>query len=96
MREPASNSCVIEFIGAGGVVLSRVQDPRAQYLIESRDRYVRVRIRDGQGAFAWTQPVMLANPPVEKVSRLMADRILRSAGREAKNFLAQLSYSAGR
>ena len=23
-------------------------------------------VRDGQGAFAWTQPVMLANPPVEK------------------------------
>jgi predicted metal-dependent phosphoesterase TrpH len=66
VREPAPSGCVIEFVGAGGVILSRVEATRAQYVIKSSDRYVRVRIRDGQGNFAWTQPVMLPNPPVQK------------------------------
>ena len=66
VRESASNSYVIEFIGAGGVVLSRARGTQARYLISGSDRYVRVRIRDDKGAFAWTQPVFIANAPAGK------------------------------
>jgi hypothetical protein len=46
-----------EFIGARGQVLAAVPGPSARYAIKGTEGYVRARITDSSGRFAWTQPV---------------------------------------
>ena len=48
----------IQFIGAGGRVLSEVAGPVATYDIKGNEGYVRARVLESNGRMAWTQPVM--------------------------------------
>jgi len=50
---------VVEFIGRGGKVLSKVQGPDASYRLTGKEGYVRARISDSNGFRAWTQPVFV-------------------------------------
>lgn len=54
----AASPCTIEFVGAGGVVLRRIEGARARIeLAEVAGPYVRARVRAPGGATAWTQPL---------------------------------------
>jgi hypothetical protein len=50
----------IEFIGKGGAVLDTATDSPAEYRIRGTEGYVRAKITDSNGHFAWTQPVVVA------------------------------------
>ena len=50
----------IQFIGAGGKVLSEVAGPVAAYDVKGSEGYVRARVLESNGRMAWTQPVMIA------------------------------------
>ncbi len=52
----------IDFIGDGGRVLKTVDGPTATYERTGREPYVRAKIHESNGAFAWTQPVMTRRP----------------------------------
>ena len=47
----------IQFIGEHGAVLKEVSGPSATYARTGRERYVRAKIIESNGALAWTQPV---------------------------------------
>jgi len=47
----------IQFIGAGGRVLSEVDDSNATYAVRGDEGYVRVKVLESNGLMAWTQPV---------------------------------------
>ena len=49
----------IQFIGAGGRVLSEVAGPVAGYDIKGNEGYVRARVLESNGRMGWTQPVMI-------------------------------------
>ena len=49
----------IQFIGAGGRVLSEVAGPVAAYDIKGDEGYVRARVLESNGRVAWMQPVIL-------------------------------------
>lgn len=49
----------IQFIGSGGKVLQESLEPDATYKIKGDEGYVRVKIYESNGKFAWTQPVFL-------------------------------------
>ena len=50
---------VFELIGPGGAIVETVTGDRASFDLSSRTGYVRAVIRNGSGARAWTQPVVL-------------------------------------
>ena len=50
----------IQFIGAGGRVLSEVAGPVGAYDIKGNEGYVRARVLESNGQIAWAQPVMLS------------------------------------
>lgn len=49
----------IEFVGRGGECLARTIGLEASYAFRGDERYVRVRLADTAGCFAFTQPVFL-------------------------------------
>ena len=55
----AHERVVTEFIGAGGEVLDRQVGTDATYRFTGRETYVRARLADTGGCFAFTQPVFL-------------------------------------
>ncbi len=57
IREQPSRTYRVQFIGQSGRVLQEATSACASYVFKSDDVYVRVRIGDSSGAFAWTQPV---------------------------------------
>ncbi len=58
----------IQFIGAGGRLLSEVPDASAVYTFTGREGYVRAKVIDSNGRIAWVQPVMV--PRVSPAARL--------------------------
>lgn len=49
----------IRFIGSGGKMLHESFEPNAVYKIKGSEGYVRVKVLESNGKFAWTQPLML-------------------------------------
>ena len=49
----------IQFIGAGGKLLSEVAAASATYSFTSTEGYVRARVLESNGMVAWTQPVLV-------------------------------------
>lgn len=47
----------IQFIGEGGTVLQETPDRSATYTFTGRERYVRAKVIESNGAIAWCQPV---------------------------------------
>ena len=56
---PATSKYRIQFIGAGGRVLSEVAGPSPAYDIKGNEGYVRARVLESNGHMAWTQPVLI-------------------------------------
>ena len=46
----------IQFIGEGGIVLHESHDSAAAYTLTGRERYVRAKVIESNGAIAWCQP----------------------------------------
>jgi hypothetical protein len=68
VKPEASSKYKIQFIGAGGRVLSEVGDVAASYTFTGGEGYVRARVLESNGRIAWCQPVMaptkaVANSP---------------------------------
>ena len=57
------NRYTTTFIGAGGRVLARTADVNPAYTIQGSEKYVRARIQDSTGHYAWTQPVFVQDIP---------------------------------
>ena len=49
----------IQFIGKQGRILREVAEPAATYTIVGNEGYVRARVLESNGRFAWIQPVMV-------------------------------------
>jgi hypothetical protein len=49
----------IQFIGRGGAILREVTDPTATYTFTGSEGYVRAKVIDSNGRFAWVQPVQV-------------------------------------
>ena len=47
----------VEFIGAGGILLSTQTESVATYRLSGSEVYVRARVTDSFGSHAWIQPV---------------------------------------
>jgi hypothetical protein len=54
----------IQFIGRQGRVLREVAEPTATYTIIGDEGYVRARVVESNGRYAWTQPVMIQRSSV--------------------------------
>jgi len=52
---------VTEFVGDGGKVLLRTGGNPAVYELSGSPRYIRARVKDSAGHFAWTQPAFVIN-----------------------------------
>jgi hypothetical protein len=61
VRATAWSRYRVQFIGAGGRLLSEVADSTAAYTIRGDEGYVRARVIESNGQFAWTQPVPAGN-----------------------------------
>lgn len=59
MQTRSDEKFITTFIGAGGGVLACVETNPARYEIRGDEQYVRAKIADSNGNFAWVQPVML-------------------------------------
>lgn len=57
----ASSKYRVQFIGRDGRVLTEVPDASATYSFTGSERYVRAKVIESNGRFAWIQPVMV-NP----------------------------------
>jgi hypothetical protein len=57
VRATTWSKYVIQFIGAGGRVLTQSTDSSATYTFKGDERYVRAKIVESNGQIAWTQPV---------------------------------------
>jgi hypothetical protein len=64
IRDQPSRTYRVQFIGQNGRVLREVTSTCASYTFGKNDLYVRVRIEDSTGAFAWTQSVFRNDPPL--------------------------------
>ena len=49
----------VQFIGRGGKVLKDESGNSASYDVQGNEQYVRAKVTDSNGKFAWTQPVMV-------------------------------------
>jgi hypothetical protein len=57
IKETKFSKYVVQFIGAGGKVLKEMATNPAVYDIQGNEQYVRVKVIESNGRFAWTQPV---------------------------------------
>jgi hypothetical protein len=71
----SSNGEYIEFIGAGGKVLSAIPAAAGEYIFDGSERYVRARVT-GPAGKAWTQPVFLPRFSQDP----FADRVVDGGG----------------
>ena len=62
IKEERTSKYRVQFIGSGGRVLSEALKSPAIYTIKGNEGYVRAKIIESNGKFAWTQPVMIAKP----------------------------------
>jgi hypothetical protein len=60
VRATAYSKYRIQFIGEGGAVLAEVADTAAAYTFSGRERYVRAKVIESNGAVAWCQPAFPA------------------------------------
>ena len=51
----------IQFIGEGGALLQETLDSSATYAFNGRERYVRAKVLESNGAVAWCQPAFPAD-----------------------------------
>ena len=58
-EQPATSKYVTQFIGQGGKVLKEVTTNPATYTFKGDETYVRAKVIESNGKFAWTQPVFL-------------------------------------
>ena len=64
VRTNASSKYRIQFIGARGRILREVAEPVATYAIAGDEGYVRARVLESNGRYAWVQPVMVQRSSV--------------------------------
>jgi hypothetical protein len=62
IKEERTSKYRVQFIGSGGRILSEAAKSPASYTFKGNEGYVRAKIIESNGKFAWTQPVMIANP----------------------------------
>ena len=62
IKEERSSKYRVQFIGSGGRILSEVTQSPVAYSIKGTEGYVRAKIIESNGKFAWTQPVMIPKP----------------------------------
>ncbi len=58
-EQPATSKYVVQFIGQWGKVLKEVTTNPASYTFKGDEAYVRAKVIESNGKFAWTQPVFL-------------------------------------
>lgn len=58
-EQPATSKYVVQFIGQWGKVLKDVTTNPATYTFKGDELYVRAKVIESNGKFAWTQPVFL-------------------------------------
>jgi len=51
----------VDFIGQNGAVLKHTGDNPATYTLSGNETYVRARVKDSMGAYAWLQPVFVTH-----------------------------------
>jgi hypothetical protein len=54
----------IQFIGKQGRILREVAEPTATYTIVGDEGYVRARVLESNGRYAWVQPIMVTRSSV--------------------------------
>lgn len=59
IKEQRSSKYTVQFIGSGGRVLNEKFDNPAVYKFIGNEGYVRAKIIDSNGKFAWTQPTVV-------------------------------------
>ncbi|MGB7208752.1 MAG: CehA/McbA family metallohydrolase [Pyrinomonadaceae bacterium] len=64
IKEERTSKYRVQFIGNGGRVLSEAVKSPAVYTIKGNEGYVRAKVIESNGKFAWTQPVMIAKPKI--------------------------------
>lgn len=62
IKEERTSKYRVQFIGTGGRILSEATKSPATYTFQGNEAYVRAKIIESNGKFAWTQPVMIAKP----------------------------------
>ena len=60
IKEERTSKYRVQFIGSGGRLLSEITKSPAAYTFKGNEGYVRAKIIESNGKFAWTQPVMIA------------------------------------
>ena len=68
VRKTAFSKYRIQFIGEGGKVLLESLDSPATYTFTGRERYIRAKVIESNGAVAWCQPVWPADTRSESRS----------------------------
>jgi predicted metal-dependent phosphoesterase TrpH len=58
-EQPATSKYTVQFIGQWGKVLKEVTTNPATYTFKGDEAYVRAKVIESNGKFAWTQPVFL-------------------------------------
>ncbi len=58
-EQPATSKYTVQFIGQGGKALKEVTTNPAVYTFKGDEAYVRAKVIESNGKFAWTQPVFL-------------------------------------
>jgi hypothetical protein len=59
VRPESSSKYRIQFIGAGGRILSEAGEASARYAFKGDEGYVRAKVLESNGRMAWCQPVMI-------------------------------------
>ena len=62
IKEERTSKYRVQFIGNGGRILSEATKSPAAYKFKGDEGYVRAKIIESNGKFAWTQPVMILKP----------------------------------
>ncbi|MFN7931130.1 MAG: CehA/McbA family metallohydrolase [Blastocatellia bacterium] len=57
IKETKYSKYVVQFIGAGGKVLQETVTNTAVYEVQGNEKYVRAKVTESNGNYAWTQPV---------------------------------------
>ncbi len=72
----SQNGVRIEFIGLYGRVLDIVEASYGEYIFDDSDAYVRARVTNDLGQYAWTQPIFVGEGPRDPY----ADGVVDHAG----------------
>ena len=70
----------IQFIGKGGRLLKESVEPTATYDITGDEGYVRARVLESNGRFAWIQPIMVRSSQANELSALCVIALFAVAG----------------